>query len=74
MICASTGYVGSRWAQSELRKVLKTIGAAVLETELPVATAHEAFATEGRLRDPHLAVELCSIVGDLLQRTLQDAA
>jgi len=74
VIGASTGLFGARSAQAELRKVLKTIGASVLETELPIATAHEAFVTEGRLRDPHIAAALCSIVGDLLRPTLQDAA
>jgi hypothetical protein len=54
--------------------VLKTIGASVLETELPIAAAHEAFSSEGQLREPHLAVSLCRIVGELLQRTLRDAA
>jgi len=74
VIGASTGLFGARWAQADLRKVLKTIGASVLETELPIAAAHEAFSPEGQLREPHLAVSLCGIVGELLQRTLRDAA
>ena len=74
VIGASTGLFGARWAQAELRKVLETIGASVLETELAVATAHEAFSVEGQLREPQLATALCSIVSELLQRTLQDAA
>jgi chromate reductase len=74
VIGASTGLFGARWAQAELRKVLKTIGATVLETELPIATAHEAFSAAGRLREPRLAAALCGIVSELLQRTLRDAA
>ena len=74
IIGASTGLFGARWAQAELRKVLKTIGASVLETELAVATAHEAFSVDGQLRDSQLTTALCSIVIELLQRTLQDAA
>ena len=31
VIGASTGMFGARWAQAELRKVLKTIGASVLD-------------------------------------------
>jgi chromate reductase len=74
VIGASTGLFGARWAQAELRKVLKTIGASVLETELPVAAAHNAFTANGRLRDPEVSATLCTIVGDLLHRTLRDAA
>lgn len=74
VIGASTGLFGARWAQAELRKVLKTIGASVLETELPVPLAHEAFTGDRRLREPPLAAALCSIVGELVQQTLQDAA
>jgi chromate reductase len=74
VIGASTGLFGARWAQAELRRVLRTIGASVVETELPVATAHEAFSVEWQLREPQLAAALCSIVSELLQRTLQDAA
>ncbi len=74
VIGASTGLFGARWAQADLRKVLKTIGASVLETELPIASAHEAFSPECQLREPHLAVSLCGIVGELLQGTLRDVA
>jgi chromate reductase len=74
VIGASTGLFGARWAQAELRKVLKTIGASVLETELPVASAHNAFTAEGRLHEPRLAANLCSIVGELLEQTVRDAA
>jgi hypothetical protein len=45
-----------------------------LETELPVPAAYEAFTSDGRLREPQLAVALCSIVSDLFRPTLQDAA
>ncbi len=74
VVGASTGLFGAVWAQAELRKVLKTIGASVLETDLPVATAHDAFTADGRLREPRLAMTLCGIVGELVHRTLRDAA
>ena len=74
VVGASTGVFGARWAQAELRKVLKTIGATVVETELTVAGAHDAFATDGRLREPRLTAVLCGIVGELVERTLRDAA
>jgi chromate reductase, NAD(P)H dehydrogenase (quinone) len=74
VIGASTGLFGARWAQAELRKVLRTIGADVLESELAVGTAHDALTADGRLSEPPLAASLCSIVRELLQRTLQHAA
>ena len=74
VVGASTGLFGAVWAQAETRKVLKTIGASVFESELPVATAHSAFSVEGQLREPQFAAALCSVVSELLQPTLQDAA
>jgi chromate reductase, NAD(P)H dehydrogenase (quinone) len=55
VIGASTSMFGAVWAQAELRKVLGAIGARVIDRELPVAAAHEAFDADGRLlnRDHH---------------------
>ena len=74
VIGASTGMFGARFAQAELRKVLKTIGAAVLDAELSIAAADNAFTASGQLRDPEVAKALCSIVSELLQRSLRAAA
>jgi chromate reductase len=78
VIGASTGLFGAVWAQAEARKVLGTIGAEVLERELPVGQAHEAFAADGTLRDPGLQAVLEEIVGELTRRsapaTLAEAA
>src|ERR671918_2521416 len=49
VIGASTGLFGAVWAQAEVRKVLKTIGADVLDGELPVGHAHLAFGDDGHL-------------------------
>jgi chromate reductase len=49
VIGASTGSFGGVWAQAELRKSLGLAGARVLEHELAVPTAHEAFTEDGRL-------------------------
>ena len=49
VIGASTGSFGAVWAQAELRKALGLAGARVLDHELAVPTAHEAFADDGRL-------------------------
>ena len=49
VIGASTGSFGAVWAQAELRKALGLAGARVLDHELAVPTAHEAFHADGRL-------------------------
>jgi chromate reductase len=49
VIGASTGSFGAAWAQAELRKTLGLAGARVLDEELAVPTAHEAFHETGRL-------------------------
>ena len=74
VIGASTGLFGAIWAQAELRKVLSTVGAAVLDSELPVPAAQTAFTTDGRLRDPAVAAALRALVQDLVERTLALAA
>ncbi len=74
VIGASTGPFGAVWAQAELRKVLESIGAAVLDAELPVPAAHEAFRDGGGLCDPALAARLRSIVHRLVGQTLRQAA
>jgi chromate reductase len=74
VVGATTGSFGAVWAQAELRKVLKTIGASVLDSELSVSAAHTAFAPDGRLRDPELAAGLRALVHDLLEQTVRRAA
>lgn len=49
VIGASTGMFGATWAQADLRKALGLAGARVLDAELAVPTAHEAFNEHGRL-------------------------
>ena len=49
VIGASTGAFGAVWAQAELRKALGLAGARVLDEELALPTAHEAFKPDGRL-------------------------
>jgi chromate reductase, NAD(P)H dehydrogenase (quinone) len=65
VIGASTGLFGAVWAQAEVRKVLKTSGAHVLESELPVGMADMAFDEEGGLADPDLGARLEDLVADL---------
>jgi chromate reductase len=49
VIGASTGMFGAVWAQADLRKALGLAGARVLDQELAVPTAHQAFKEDGRL-------------------------
>jgi chromate reductase len=65
VIGASTSMFGALWAQAELRKVLSTAGARVLDAELAVATAHEAFDDEETLIDTELASALTTVVDEL---------
>jgi len=43
VVGASTGQFGALWAQQDLRRILGTAGARVVEGELPVPRAHEGF-------------------------------
>jgi chromate reductase, NAD(P)H dehydrogenase (quinone) len=50
VIGASTGMFGAAWAQADLRKSLGLAGARVLDEELAVPGAHEAFHDDGRIK------------------------
>ena len=67
VIGASPGAYGALWAQADLRKALGTAGARVLDRDLPVARAAEAFDADGRLADPALAARLREHVGALVE-------
>ena len=74
VVGASTGMFGAVWAQAELRKVLGTMGAALLEAGLSVPGAHSAFTAERRLREPELALALRRIVHELVGEAVERAA
>jgi chromate reductase, NAD(P)H dehydrogenase (quinone) len=67
VIGASTGMFGAVWAQAELRKALSTAGARVIDSQLPVAGADDAFAADGSLRDRDLGLELDNILIELVE-------
>jgi chromate reductase len=62
---ASTGAFGAVWSQAELRKVLSSMGARVVETEVPVGHAPTRFDDAGRLIDEDVRVQLAGLI-DLL--------
>ena len=74
VVGASTGMFGAVWAQAEVRKVLGTIGASVLDAGLAVPAAHTAFTSDGRLRDPALAMTLRRLVQSLIEVPARRAA
>jgi chromate reductase len=47
VIGASTGLFGAVWAQAEARKVLSTIGARVVDREIPIGQADDALGANG---------------------------
>jgi chromate reductase len=66
VVGASTGAFGAVWAQAELRKVLATAGARVVEGEVAIGHAHERFDESGQLLDDNLREQLAEVVGALL--------
>ena len=68
VVGASTGLFGAVWAQAEARKVLSAIGARVIDRELPVAMADEAFTPDGSLVDDDLSLALGGILAELAGR------
>ena len=65
VVGTSTGLFGAVWAQAELRKVLNTIGATVVDDELPIPMAEDAFSEDGRLVEDGHSDALRSLVGRL---------
>jgi len=69
---ATTGSFGAVWAQAELRKVLGSAGARVVEGEVALAHAHDAFAEDGSLRDEGLREQLRDLVHLLVEEADRD--
>lgn len=58
VVGASTGAFGAVWSQAELRKVLATAGARVVEAEVAVGHAPAKFDEHGRLVDDEIMEQL----------------
>jgi chromate reductase len=65
VVGASTGLFGAVWAQAEARKVLAALGARVIDRELPVGQADDAFDGD-RLAEPELALAYRDVLGELV--------
>jgi chromate reductase len=66
VVGASTGMFGAVWSQAELRKALGTAGARVIDEELPIGHAQDAFTDDGRLEDPELRERYEQILDQLV--------
>jgi chromate reductase, NAD(P)H dehydrogenase (quinone) len=73
VVGTSTGMFGAVWAQAELRKTLAAAGARVVDRELPVAGAEQAFNPDGTLVEHDQMLELDAILVDLLAEARRQA-
>src|SRR6266540_1103196 len=73
VVGASTGAFGAVWSQAELRKVLATIGARVVEGEVAVGHAHTRFDDDGLLVDDDIREQLHEVVDLLIGETVESA-
>jgi chromate reductase len=65
VVGASTGAFGAVWAQAELRKVLASLGARVLDVEVPVSHAHTRFEDE-QLADEEVREQITDALNGLV--------
>jgi chromate reductase, NAD(P)H dehydrogenase (quinone) len=66
VVGASTGMFGAVWSQAELRKILASTGARVVEGEVAVGHAQTRFDEAGRLADDDLRARLAEVVYGLV--------
>ena len=66
VVGASTGTFGAVWAQADLRRVLGALHARVVDRELPVPYAAEAFSPDGQLIDEAVAEVAREILTELV--------
>jgi chromate reductase len=67
---ATTGAYGAIWAQQDLRRVLGIAGARVIDGEVPVAYAQNAFDEDGRLQNPIVAERLREHIAALVREAM----
>jgi chromate reductase len=70
VVGASTGAFGAVWSQAELRKVLASIGARVVEGDVAVGHAPSRFDEHGRLADEQLLEQLIEVVAALISEVV----
>ena len=66
VVGAAAGMFGAVWAQAEMRKTLAAAGARIVDRDLPVGRAGNAFTAEGRLADTELQDRYTEILDELV--------
>jgi chromate reductase, NAD(P)H dehydrogenase (quinone) len=66
VLSASDGQFGAVWANNDLRKVLGTLGARVMERQVAIPMAHMQFDAEGQLRSEGMRSQLEQLAGDIV--------
>ena len=66
VVGASTGMFGAVWSQAETRKTLAAAGARIIDKDLSVGHADEAFSDDGRLEDPALRERYLEILDEVV--------
>jgi chromate reductase, NAD(P)H dehydrogenase (quinone) len=66
VVGASTGMFGAVWSQAEVRKAVGASGGRVIDKDLPVGHANQAFTDDGRLTDLELHNRYLEILDELV--------
>jgi len=66
VVGASTGMFGAVWSQAEVRKAVGASGGRVIDKDLPVGHADQAFTDDGRLTDIELHNRYLEILDELV--------
>jgi chromate reductase len=74
VIGASTGSFGGVWAQAELKRILRTAGARLVDGEVSVPRAHVRLEEDGRLLDDELRERLAVLLDALTAEVRPQAA
>ena len=70
VIGSSSGVFGAVWGQAELRKVLGTMGARVVEAEVAVGRAQDKIDADGRLVDHEAREQIADALATLVAETV----
>jgi chromate reductase len=74
VVGATSGSFGAIWAQTELRKVLSTTGARVLEETAAIPRVHERIASDGSIVGDDLLAKLDGVVAALVREAEHSAS
>ena len=69
---ATTGQFGAVWAQAELRKVLGSTGSRIVDAEVSLALADDAFESDGTLRDERTLEAIRNLVSAVVAEAERD--